>query len=317
MHGFILSLIAALFIIFFMLTSPLCSSYLCNKLFGVHNDRSMKNMNEALLLKTVAIAEKAGKAILDIYSRGTTKIRYKNGGSPLTLADMASHNIILEQLKNNTPDIPVLSEESGNVPYNVRKSWKTYWLVDPLDGTKEFIKRNGEFTVNIALIDSCRPVLGVVHAPDLRTSYYANKGKGAFKKIYTNREIKSEIHTADFNNKSLKIVTSRSHGSKMLKRFQSKLGDADYICMGSSLKLCLVAEGKAHLYPRLGPTMEWDTAAAQCIVESAGGTVTDLNKQALHYNKEDLVNPFFIVSGAPSYPWWNYTNNIIDEGEKK
>lgn len=266
----------------------------------------MENMNEALLLKAIDIAEKAGKAIMDIYSRGITKIKYKNGGSPLTLADMTSHDIILEQLKKNTPDIPVLSEESGNVPYSVRKSWKTFWLVDPLDGTKEFIKRNGEFTVNIALIDSGQPVLGVVHAPDLCISYYANKGKGAFKKIYMNHAEKSEIHTADFNSERLKIVISRSHDSKILKRFQKKIRDADYTCMGSSLKLCLIAEGKAHLYPRLGPTMEWDTAAAQCIVESAGGTVTDLHKQTLSYNKPDLVNPFFIVSGAPSFPWWEY-----------
>ena len=270
----------------------------------------MKKEYGALLNAAVAISEEAGKAIMNVYSGDTLGTTYKNGGSPLTLADMASHNIILEQLKKNTPDIPILSEESENVPYDARKLWKTFWLVDPLDGTKEFIKRNGEFTVNIALVDHGKTVLGVVCAPDLSTTYYARKGKGAFKKVSINGERTSEINVSDYNNGRLIVVASRSHGSKILESFQNKIGDADYTAMGSSLKLCLVAEGKAHLYPRLGPTMEWDTAAAHCIVESAGGSVTDLHRQTLKYNKPNLLNPFFMVSGKPSFPWWKYFDNI-------
>lgn len=277
----------------------------------------MKNQNEALLQTAIAISEVAGKAVIDIYSSGDIEITYKNGNSPLTHADMASHNIILEQLKKNTPDIPVLSEESENVPYNVRKSWKTFWLVDPLDGTKEFLKRNGEFTVNIALIDCGKAVLGVVYAPVLRTTYYASAGKGAFKKVYKDGERMSEIHVSDYHDKRLIIVASRSHSSNMLESFKKNIGDADFTSMGSSLKLCLVAEGRAHLYPRLAPTMEWDTAAAQCIVESAGGTVTDLHRQPLNYNKPNLLNPFFMVAGNPSFPWWEYIDNIARRSRKQ
>ena len=270
----------------------------------------MENQQEALLDTAITISEEAGKAVMDIYSRGNIETTYKNGDSPLTLADMASHNIIVEQLKKKTPDIPVLSEESENVSYDVRKSWKTFWLVDPLDGTKEFINQNGEFTVNVALIDSGKAVLGVVHAPEPRTTYYACAEKGAFKKVYTDDEKASEIHVADYHEKRLIIVASKSHGSNMLESFKKNVGDAEFTSMGSSLKLCLVAEGKAHLYPRLGPTMEWDTAAAQCIVESAGGTVTDLRKQTLNYNKPNLLNPFFMVSGKPPFPWWEHIENI-------
>lgn len=270
----------------------------------------MENQQESLLGTIIAISEEAGKAIMDIYSRSDIETTFKNDGSPLTLADMASHNIILEQLKKKTPDIPVLSEESENVPYNVRKSWKTFWLVDPLDGTKEFVKRNGEFTVNIALIDCGKTVLGVVHAPVPRTTYYASAEKGAFKKVCTDDEKPAEIHVSDYHEKRLIIMASKSHGSDMLESFKKNVGDAEFTSMGSSLKLCLVAEGKAHLYPRLGPTMEWDTAAAQCVVESAGGTVTDLSKQTLKYNKPNLLNPFFMVSGNPPFPWWKYIDNI-------
>lgn len=278
----------------------------------------MKNQTEILFDNVIAIAERAGKAIMNIYSKSDHGTTYKDNKSPLTLADMASHQIILEALKNTDPDVPVLSEESENIQYKERRSWKSYWLVDPLDGTKEFIKRNGEFTVNIALIDDYKTVaLGVVHAPALGITYYAAKGKGAFKKVYTNGESKSEIYVSGYQKGRLKIVASRSHRNECLNRFLQKIGDADFVPMGSSLKLCLIAEGKAHLYPRLGPTMEWDTAAAQCIVESAGGEVTDLNKQPLHYNKQDLLNPYFIVSGKPPFPWWQYTENLLLEGEIK
>ena len=270
----------------------------------------MENQQEALLGTAITISEEAGKAVMDIYSNGDFETTYKKEDSPLTLADMASHNIIVQQLKKKTPDIPVLSEESENIPYDVRKSWTTFWLVDPLDGTKEFINRNGEFTVNVALIDSGKTILGVVHAPVLRTTYYASTGKGAFKKNYVDDGKPSQIHVSDYHNGRLIIVTTRSHSNNKLENFKRNVGDAEFTSMGSSLKLCLVAEGKAHLYPRLGPTMEWDTAAAQCIVESAGGTVTDLCKQTLNYNKPNLLNPFFMVSGSPPFPWWDYIDKI-------
>lgn len=277
----------------------------------------MKKQNEIFLENVVAISEIAGKAIMDIYSRSDVGITYKNGGSPLTIADKKAHYIILEQLKKISPDIPVLSEESSNIPYNVRKSWKTFWLVDPLDGTKEFIKKNGEFTVNIALIDNKSVMLGVVHAPALNITYFAERGKGSFKKDSKGFEKKLEIPHAGCHGGRLKIVASRSHGGRMQEQFLLKIEDADFISMGSSLKLCLVAEGKAHLYPRLGPTMEWDTAAAQCIVELAGGSVTDLNKQSLVYNKPDLLNPYFMVSGSSPFPWWKYIDNILEKEEKQ
>lgn len=270
----------------------------------------MEKQSGALLPKIVTLAEKAGKAIMGIYSREDLGTTYKDEGSPLTLADMASHQIILKELKEITPGYPVLSEESESIPYDVRKSWNTYWLIDPLDGTKEFIKRNGEFTVNIALIDSGNAVLGVVHAPALGITYFAAKESGAFKQVDEDCEKKFVIHVSDYHAGRLQVVASRSHGDKTLDSFLQKIGDADLVSMGSSLKLCLVAEGKAHLYPRLAPTMEWDTAAAHCIVESAGGTVTDLHKEALSYNKPDLLNPFFIVSGAPPFPWWEHIDNI-------
>ncbi len=276
----------------------------------------MENNYEAFLDKAVAVTEKAGKSIMDIYSGNDIGITFKEEGSPLTLADKAAHCIIAKQLKEISPDIPVFSEESSHVPFNVRKSWKTFWLVDPLDGTKEFIKKNGEFTVNIALIDNKSPILGVVHAPALNITYFAEKGKGAFKKTNVGFNKKSEIHVSDYKGSRLEIVASRSHGSNILEHFLLQIGDASNISMGSSLKLCLIAEGKAHLYPRLGPTMEWDTAAAQCIVESAGGSVTDLNKQPLLYNKPDLHNPYFMVCGAPPFPWWEHINNSIEKEGK-
>lgn len=273
----------------------------------------MENYSEELMKMVVSLAEKAGKAIMEVYSSGSNETTYKEGGSPLTAADLASHNIILKELNEETPEIPVLSEESKDVPYEIRKSWKSFWLVDPLDGTKEFIKRNGEFTVNIALINEGETVLGVVHVPVTGVTYSASKGKGAFKKTGKDDGNSSEIRVSDYNKDKLKVVASRSHGNKLTDQLEKKVGNADFISMGSSLKLCLVAEGTAHLYPRLGPTMEWDTAAAQCVVESAGGSVTDLQKKRLGYNKPDLHNPFFIVSGNPPFPWWDFINNTLDE----
>jgi 3'(2'), 5'-bisphosphate nucleotidase len=225
-------------------------------------------------------------------------LRFKSPGSPVTLADMASHDVILSGLHKLNPEIPVLSEESAGVPYDERKEWDTYWLVDPLDGTKEFLKKNGEFTVNIALITKEVPVLGVVHAPAIGVTYFAAHAEGAYKQVSGAGPVKIEV-VGNLNEKP-RVIASRSHSGSELQRFLSKLEDYELLNAGSSLKFCLVADGTAHLYPRLTPTMEWDTAAGQCIVEVAGGSVTDLSGNRLRYNKPTLTNPSFLVSSAIS-----------------
>ena len=247
-----------------------------------------------LLNNIVDIAKQAGDAIMTVYNSHDFNVELKNDDSPLTKADIAANDIIVAALTELTPDIPILSEESAKAPYEIRKEWTKFWLVDPLDGTKEFVKRNGEFTVNIALIENGKPILGVVYAPVLKHTYSGAVGLGAFKQEEDNPE--KEIKAVDHRNQKLKVVASRSHAGPDLQEFLDSLGDYDVISMGSSLKLCLVAEGKAHLYPRLGPTMEWDTAASHAVVNAAGGKVTNLDKEPLQYNKENLLNPFFIVT---------------------
>ncbi|MGB0713539.1 MAG: 3'(2'),5'-bisphosphate nucleotidase CysQ, partial [Gammaproteobacteria bacterium] len=224
------------------------------------------------------IAEQAGDRILEIYG-GEIAIETKEDESPLTAADLASHETIQQGLTELTPDIPVLSEESAAIPYEERSAWETYWLVDPLDGTKEFIKRNGEFTVNIALIDQGVPVLGVVYAPVHGTLYRAARGIGAQK--YRRGGTPQSIAVRAKRPGKLRVVGSRSHAGETLLAYLGRLGDHTIVPMGSSLKLCLVAEGAADLYPRLGPTSEWDTAAAQAVVECAGGSVTDTDMNPL------------------------------------
>ena len=252
-----------------------------------------------LLDNIVNIAKQAGDAIMTVYNSDDFNVELKNDDSPLTKADIAANDIIVAALEELTPDIPILSEESAKAPYETRKEWTKFWLVDPLDGTKEFIKRNGEFTVNIALIKNGKPILGVVYAPALKHTYSGAEGLGAFKQEENNPA--QEIKVADHRNQKLKVVASRSHAGPDLQAFLDKLEDYDVISMGSSLKLCLVAEGKAHLYPRLGPTMEWDTAAADAIVRASGGQVTQLDNTLLVYNKQDLLNPYFMVAGKPAY----------------
>lgn len=256
---------------------------------------------ESLCHKCVSIARLAGEKILEIYN-SEYSIAHKDDKSPLTDADLAAHHVIVAALKALTPDIPVLSEESAKLPFAVRQQWTTYWLVDPLDGTREFIKRNGEFTVNIALIQNHKSVLGVIHVPVLNVDYYAWAGGGSYKieQGGAATAIKVQKHPSG----KLTVAGSRSHGSEEMKNYMAKLGDVDEISMGSSLKFCLVAEGRADLYPRLGLTSEWDTAAAQCIVEQAGGYVTKTDMSPLLYNtKDSLLNPFFFVFGDDSIDW--------------
>lgn len=264
----------------------------------------MTPFNPADYVNTVsAIARAAGRRILDIYERGF-KVEHKEDRSPLTEADRAAHELISAQLNALTPDIPVLSEESAKIDYQERAAWNRFWLVDPLDGTKEFINRNGEFTVNIALIENQRAVLGVVYVPVTNVMYFAADGLGAFKQ--QGASAAQAIRTRHYAGKKPIVVASRSHAGPETEAFLKSLGEHDVVSMGSALKLCLVAEGAADVYPRLGPTMEWDTAAAQCVVEAAGGRVTDLKRQVLVYNKSSLLNPWFMVSGSGDYDWYRH-----------
>jgi len=246
------------------------------------------------LKEIIDIAREAGAEIMKIYAKDFT-IEYKDDKSPLTEADIKSNDIICKALNVLYPNIPILSEENKEVVYNERKKWDYFWLIDPIDGTKEFIKKTGEFTVNIALIHRNEPVLGVVYAPVLKDIYYAKKNKGAFKND-DKLPLKSNAHP----DKTLKVVASVSHLSEETQAFIDNLAltteHIEQVSKGSSLKLCLVAEGEADIYPRLGPTMEWDTGAAHAVVLESGKHVLqyDTNKP-LVYNKENLLNPWFIV----------------------
>lgn len=259
---------------------------------------------EYLCQNALAIARLANKKILDIYDSEYT-IEHKEDKTPLTTADLAADLIIRTELKQLTPDIPILTEESTHIPFDVRKQWNRYWLIDPLDGTREFIKRNGEFTVNIALIENHQSILGVITAPVLKTEYFAWRGGLAHKKS-ANQEIK-QIHCRTADKNKLVIAGSRSHASDKLKDYLSKLGNIELLSVGSSLKSCMVAEGSVDLYPRLGLTSEWDTAAAQCIVEEAGAYMTQTDLSPMRYNtKDSLLNPEFFVFGDNSINWNNY-----------
>lgn len=238
-------------------------------------------------------AVQAGKVILEYYQKTDLGWELKSDQSPLTLADKAAHKVIMEGLANT--GIPVLSEEGEKIPYQNRKNWSYFWMVDPLDGTKEFVKRNGEFTVNIALIDKGKAVFGVVYAPVLGDLYWGKVGNGAWKRDASGAV--QAIQASGVQTVS-RIVASRSHLNEATREFLKNYPEAELISMGSSLKLLLVAEGKAQLYPRPAPTMEWDTAAAHAIVNAAGGKVLKWNsEEELSYNKEDLLNPWFLVKG--------------------
>ena len=247
----------------------------------------------------VSLAKTAGLAIMALYNERDLDVRFKKDVSPVTRADLAAHRVILAGLQKLTPMFPVLSEESESIPYLERRNWERYWLVDPLDGTKEFIKRNGEFTVNIALIINGEPSLGVVHAPALGRTYSAIQGHGAFRQESSDVG-PQQITVRRGRSQRLKVVVSRSHPGEEAEAFLKNLGTYDTVQIGSSLKFCLVAEGSADLYPRFGPTREWDTAAGHCVLTSAGGEISDLHRQPLRYNKPDLLNPAFIAKGDPA-----------------
>ena len=259
---------------------------------------------QAFLPEVRRIAGEAAEAILEVYQSREFRVAVKEDFSPLTQADLASHRHIVAGLERLEPELPVLSEESQGITYDERRHWDTFWLVDPLDGTKEFLRRNGEFTINIALIRGHRPVLGVVHLPVSGRMYWAAEGEGAFRSA--NGET-VRLQAAQTVGRPVKVVASRSHASTPTVVFLDRMArehDVAVVSRGSALKLCMVAEGEADLYPRLAPTMEWDTAAAQCVVEQAGGHVTTLGNQPLRYNKEDLLNPFFMVASPGVAPLW-------------
>ncbi len=260
-------------------------------------------MNEfhELLDQLCAIAQSAGDAILEVYRRDFD-VEMKDDRSPLTEADRVAHNIISEQLARLSPALPVLSEEAAADEH--RLAWRRYWLVDPLDGTKEFIKRNDEFTVNIALVDDHAPVLGVVLAPALGREYFGGTAAGgAWRR--DSRGAKRAIRVAAPGAEPLRVVGSRSHASAgLLEHYLEALGPHVLKPMGSSLKICLVAEGEADIYPRFGPTSEWDTAAAHAVLDGAGGVMMDVDGQPLRYNREEsLLNPHFLAVGSKTRDW--------------
>ena len=277
-----------------------------------------KNGYEAFLVEAIAAALQAGREIMDVYD-SEFAVEHKADNSPLTRADKKSHELLMSLLSKM--DLPILSEEGREIPYDSRKKWEKLWIIDPLDGTKEFIKRNDEFTVNIALVEYGMPVLGVVYAPVKRALYFAAKTIGAFKnenpaqldwikkasdrsdatKVF-NRLIQesTQLPVERAHRLPFVIVGSRSHASPELKKFveekRREHGEVEFISAGSSLKICLVAEGKADMYPRMGPTCEWDTAAGQAVAEMAGAKLLDFKTgEPLRYNRSDILNPWFIV----------------------
>jgi len=254
-----------------------------------------------LIEPIVALAVDAGEAILEVYAT-EFDVQSKSDESPLTQADLASNRRIIAGLEQLTPDIPIISEESGLPSFEERSEWQRYWLIDPLDGTKEFVNRNGEFTVNIALIEEKRPVLGVVHVPVQKKTYTGCEGHGA--ELRDCDAPVQAIHVSTSSSHSVRVVGSRSHRGASLDAYLQQLGEHDMVPMGSSLKFCVVAEGGADIYPRLGLTSEWDTAAAQAVVEQAGGKVLQWDGKPLLYNdKSDILNPYFIVIGAADRDW--------------
>jgi 3'(2'), 5'-bisphosphate nucleotidase len=247
----------------------------------------------------ISLVRKAGEEILKIYHQNFD-VDYKSDNSPITLADKNAHAILVKALKGKYPCIPILSEEGEIAPYSERKHWQSFWLIDPLDGTKEFLKKNDEFTVNIAFIENGFPTFGVVYAPALNVLYYGLKETGSFKIDSTNRCLSIKSSSNYLDKKAVKIVGSRSHSDKQMTIFIEQLEkqgkQVELATSGSSLKLCFVAEGSADIYPRFTPTMEWDTAAANAVVVFAGKQVLQMNTQnSLVYNKENLLNPSFIV----------------------
>ncbi|WP_111657970.1 3'(2'),5'-bisphosphate nucleotidase CysQ [Isoalcanivorax indicus] len=250
------------------------------------------------------LAEAAGGAIMQVYRRDDLDVTHKADDSPVTAADLAAHRVIAEGLAALTPDLPLLSEESTDKDWDMRRQWSRFWLVDPLDGTREFIRRNDEFTVNIALIEAGEPVLGVVHAPVTGDTWLGVPGQGAWHQRpgHSRRAIRTREPEAP-----VALMASRRHGAEQVDALEAEIarvfGQVERVSMGSSLKLCRIAEGRADVYPRLAPTAEWDTAAAHAVVRAAGGEVLGPDFAPLRYHKQDLLNPHFLVIGTDPQRW--------------
>ncbi|CAN5190668.1 3'(2'),5'-bisphosphate nucleotidase CysQ [soil metagenome] len=254
----------------------------------------------------LALARDAGTAILQVYARDFA-VSHKDDRSPLTEADMAAHHLIVDGLRLLTPELPVLSEESAAIGWDERRGWSRYWLVDPLDGTREFVKRNGEFTVNIALIEDGAPVLGVVFAPVLDEAHIGLRGEGAWLCDGSGRVQVAARRPATT---PLRVAASRSHLDTRTASAIARMGDVERIGMGSSLKFCRLADARLDVYPRFAPTSEWDTAAGQCVLEAAGGIVMTLDGKPLRYNtKDSLLNPDFLALGDPGLPWRSWLDD--------
>jgi 3'(2'), 5'-bisphosphate nucleotidase len=261
-------------------------------------------MNPDVLEAVRELAIEAGRRIMPFY-RADVSVALKKDASPLTAADLAAHEFLVESLPGILPGIPVVSEESSPESHSSAPDLTLFWLVDPLDGTKEFLKATGEFTVNVALIENGRPILGAVHAPALDVTYYASAEHGAWRQRVGGRPTRLATRRADLAR--LGVVASKDHAGPMVKAMLERLSNPELRSMGSSLKFCLVAEGSADLYLRDVPTMEWDTAAAQCVVESAGGSICTLDGKALRYGKPGLKNPALMTLGDPGFDWRQFT----------
>ena len=267
-------------------------------------------MDWRLMNSVLEIVAVAGESILEIYQSRDFDVYKKNNGTPLTCADLSAHQIILDGLEKLEPTTPILSEESKEIDSASRAFWNRYWLVDPLDGTSEFLDGNGEFSVNIALIQSHRPIMGVVHIPVQGITYFGGSNAGAYKRdALGQKEIncRSLMSVSEENNPMV-VMMSRRHGDtkaiELVKKIKRFIGPCEVKNIGSSIKICMIAEGKADLYPRLSTTCEWDTAAAQAVLEAAGGAILDQKMQLLCYNtKTDLKNPFFYAIGDTTYDW--------------
>jgi 3'(2'), 5'-bisphosphate nucleotidase len=263
-------------------------------------------MNDDLVKALLVIARDAGKAIMKVYQQDFS-VAFKDDKSPLTAADMAAHHIIEQGLNILTPGIPVLSEESADIPWTTRKAWTRYWLVDPLDGTREFVKKNGEFTVNIALVEEGRAIFGVIYAPALDVLWWGDASHGAsMQQGVVLKKITTEKNTRD----SLRVAASRSHLDETTAAALKRMGGIETLSMGSSLKFCRIAEAALDVYPRFAPTSEWDTAAGQAILEAAGGVVLNLDGSPFRYNtKESLLNPHFIALAHAALPWRSWLHD--------
>lgn len=248
----------------------------------------------SVLPDVIKVADEASERVLHIY-QSDFKVSFKDDDSPITAADVASHEVIVRGLRTISHDIPILSEEGDALSWEERKHWRRFWLIDPIDGTKDFTQRTGEFTVNIALIENGEPVLGVVTAPALKEAFWGAKGQGAYKRDRTGAVRRIGVSGP---RGVQRVVASKNHLNDETRAYLERLGAHELVQAGSSLKFCRIAEGRADIYPRLGPTSEWDTAAAHAVLVAAGGKVTQLGGEPLLYGKEDVLNPYFIAVGA-------------------